>query len=97
MIAQFKSNMCQNVIFSFVMMECSSQPDVSQCCQQITETRKGGSEGGGNVCACACVCVGVCVCVCVCVRERIWLGVVFYVSYLDSTSALSRQERNQSC
>ncbi len=56
MIAQFKSNMCQNVIFSFVMMECSSQPDVSQCCQQITETRKGGSEGGGNVCACACAC-----------------------------------------
>ncbi len=52
MIAQFKSNMCQNVIFSFVMMECSSQPDVSQCCQQIRETRKGGSEGGGNVCAC---------------------------------------------
>ncbi len=64
MIAQFKSNMCQNVIFSFVMMECSSQPDVSQCCQQITETRKGGSEGGGNACACACVCV------CVCERER---------------------------
>ncbi len=56
MIAQFKSNMCQNVIFSFVMMECSSQPDVSQCCQQITETRKGGSEGGGNVCACVCAC-----------------------------------------
>ncbi len=54
MIAQFKSNMCQIVIFSFVMMECSSQPDVSQCCQQITETRKGGSEGGGNACACAC-------------------------------------------
>lgn len=38
------------LISPLLWWKCSSQPDVSQCCQQITETPKGGSEGGGNVC-----------------------------------------------